>query len=230
MDTSEIKDAALSLMRRIEFLLDAGITGLPKARVVKPDGPAVESESADWAVFKGCLKDAAVFKACEHQDWKGVLFGVYPLGKAVVLWAVPVAGQTLQDSPFGAEPIVQLEKMLVWLAGELKGPVPQAANPEVVLVARCPQEGGYTDTAAATACRALLEPYFKGAQGVLLMGELAAWAFLQSADIDGARGRVNKGDGRQVVVTYPPDEWITDQARKKAAHNDLKLLIKTLQG
>ena len=230
MDSYGIKDAALSLMRRIEFLLDAGITGLPKARAMKPAAPAVESESADWAVFNGSLKDAAAFNACDHQDWKGVLFGVWPLGKAVVLWAVPVAGQTLQDSPFGAEPVSQLEKMLVWLAGEIKGSVPQAANPEVVLVARCPQEGGYTDTGAATACRGLIEPYLKGAQGVLLMGELAAWAFLQSADLDGARGRVNKGDGRPVVVTYPPDEWITDQARKKAAHNDLKLLIKAIQG
>jgi hypothetical protein len=230
MDSSGIKDAALSLMRRIEFLLDAGITGLPKARAMKPAVPAVESESADWAVFKGPLKDAAAFKACDHHDWKGVLFGVYPLGKAIVLWAVPVAAQTLQDSPFGAEPLSQLEKMLAWLAGELKSPVPQAANPEVVLAARCAQEGGYTDTGAAMACRGPLEPYLKGVEGVLLMGSLAAWAFLQSADLDGARARVHKGDGRQVVATYPPDEWITDQARKKAAHNDLKLLIKALQG
>lgn len=230
MDSSGIKDAALSLMRRIEFLLDAGITGLPKGRALKPAVPAVESESAAWAVFNGSLKDAAAFKACAHQDWKGVLFGIYPLGKAAVLWAVPVAGQTLQDSPFGVESAVQLEKMLVWLAGELKGSVPQAADPEVVLAARCPQDGGYTDTGAAIACRALLEPYLKGAQGILLMGSLAVWAFLQSADLDGARGRVNKVDGRSIVVTYPPDEWIADQARKKAAHNDLKILIKALQG
>ena len=158
MDSSGIKDAALSLMRRIEFLLDAGITGLPRASALKPPVSAIEGEPAEWAVFKGRLQDAAAFKACDHQDWKGVLFGVYPLGKAVVLWGVPVAGQALQDSPFGAEPLSQLEKMLVWLAGELKSPVPQAANQEVVLAARCAQEGGYTDTGAAAACRGPLEP------------------------------------------------------------------------
>ena len=80
------------------------------------------------------------------------------------------------------------------------------------------------------ACRGPLEPYLKGVEGVLLMGSLAAWAFLQSADLDGARGRAHKASGRSLFATYPPDEWITDQARKKAAHNDLKLLIKALQG
>ncbi|MCC6502804.1 MAG: hypothetical protein IT362_06695 [Deltaproteobacteria bacterium] len=228
MDPREIKDVAEALIRRIEFLQDAGITGLSRASALKPAVPAIEGEPAEWVVFKGALKDAANFSACAHQDWKGVLFGVWPLGKAVVLWGVPVGAQTIQSGPFGAEPLSQLESMLVWLAGELKSPVPLAANPETILVARCPQDGGYTDTGAAVACLGSLEPYLKGAQGVLLMGSLAAWAFLQSADLDGARGRAHKASGRSLFVTYPPDDWITDQASKKAAHNDLKLLIREI--
>ena len=57
------------------------------------------------------------------------------------------------------------------------------------------------------------------------MGELAVFAFLQMADIGEARGKVHKADGRSIVATYPPDDWVRDQSRKKAAHIDLKLLI-----
>jgi hypothetical protein len=229
MDSDDIKDIAASLRRRAEYLLDAGITDLPRASALKTKGPAIDANPADWVIFNGALKDAATFKACAHQDWKGVLFGIWPLGKAAVLWGVPVAGQTLQSSPFGEEPLSQLEKMLVWLGGQIKSAVPQASNPDIVIAARCPQDGRYSDTGAAVACLGSLAPYLKGASGVLLMGELAAWAFLQSADLTGARAKVHKGDGRALVVTYPPDEWAREQARKKAAHIDLKLLIKALE-
>lgn len=223
MDFTEIKDIAEGLRRRIEFLLDAGITAVPKASARK--GGAADECPAGWAVFEGTLLEAAVFAPCGHDGWKGVLFAVFPLGKAVVLWGVPVTGATFHDSPFGAEPLAQLERMLEWLAGQLKSAVPRVSNPGVVLAASCPESGAYSDAGAAAACRGALEPYLKGVGGVLLMGELAAFAFLQSADLGETRGKAHKADGRSVVVTYPPDDWVREQSRKKAAHIDLKLLI-----
>jgi hypothetical protein len=223
MDFTEIKDIAEGLRRRIEFLLDSGITAVPRAAARK--GGEVNACPAGWAVFEGTLLEAASFAPCGHEGWKGVLFAVFPLGKAAVLWGVPVTGQTIQDNPFGREPVSQLEKMLEWLAGQLKCSVPRVSNPVAVLAASCPETGGYSDAGAATACREALEPYIKGAGCVLLMGELAAWAFLQSADIGEARGKAHKADGRSIIATYPPDDWVREQSRKKAAHIDLKLLI-----
>ena len=223
MDFSEIKDIAEGLKRRIEFLLDSGVTAVPKANARKSG--AADACPADWAIFQGTLLEAASFVPCGHEGWKGVLFAVFPLGKAAILWGVPVSGQTLHDSPFGVEPASQLERMIEWLAGQLKSPVPRVSNPKVVLAASCPEAGGYSDAGAATACLGALEPYLKGACGVLLMGELATWAFLQSADMGEARGRVHKADGRSVVATYSPDELVRDPGLKKAAHADLKLLI-----
>ena len=223
MDFTDIKDIAEGLRRRIEFLIDSGITAVPRAGGRK--GAGAQACAAGWAVFEGTLLEAAAFSPCAHQGWKGVLFAVFPLGKAAILWGVPVSGQTLQGSPFGVEPASQLERMLEWLAGQLKSPVPRVSNPNVVLAASCPEAGGYSDAGAATACLGALEPYLKGACGVLLMGELATWAFLQSADMGEARGRVHKADGRSVVATYSPDELVRDPGLKKAAHADLKLLI-----
>lgn len=223
MDFTEIRDIAEGLRRRVEFLLDSGITAVPKANAKKSGG--ADACPAGWAVFQGTLLEAASFAPCGHEGWKGVLFAIFPLGKAAVLWGVPVSGQTLQDNPFGGEPTSQLEKMLEWLGGQLKCSVPGVKNPAAVLAASCPEAGGYSDAAAASACREALEPYLKGAGGVLLMGELAAWAFLQMADIGEARGKVHKADGRSIITTYPPDDWARDQSRKKAAHIDLKLLI-----
>lgn len=223
MDFSEIKDIAEGLKRRIEFLLDAGITAVPKENARKSGG--AHACPSDWAVFEGTLLETASFAPCGHEGWKGVLFGVWPLGKAVVLWGVPVSGQTLQDSPFGAEPLSQLERMLEWLAGQLKCSVPLVSNPGAVLAASCPEAGEYSDAGATAACRKAIEPYLNGADCVLLMGELAAFAFLQMADITEARGKAHKADGRSVIVTYPPDDWVREQSRKKAAHIDLKLLI-----
>lgn len=222
MDFTEIKDIAEGLRRRIEFLLDAGITAVPKANAKK--GGGAHACASGWAVFQGTLLEAASFAPCGHEGWKGVLFGVWPLGKAVVLWGVPVSGQ-IHDNPFGGETFSQLEKMLEWLAGQLKCSAPLVSNPGAVLAASCPETGGYSDAGAAAACRKAIEPYLKGADCVLLMGELAAFAFLQMADITEARGKVHKADGRSMVVTYPPDDWVRDQSRKKAAHIDLKLLI-----
>ncbi|OGP14842.1 MAG: hypothetical protein A2052_08445 [Deltaproteobacteria bacterium GWA2_54_12] len=223
MDFSEIKDIAEGLKRRIEFLLDSGVTAVPKANARKSG--AADACPADWAIFQGTLLEAASFVPCGHEGWKGVLFAVFPLGKAAILWGVPVTGHTLQDSPFAAEPVSQLERMLEWLAGQLKCSVPRVSNPGAVLAASCPETGAYSDAGAAAACRGALEPYLKGAGGILLMGELAVFAFLQMADIGEARGKVHKADGRSIVATYPPDDWVRDQSRKKAAHIDLKLLI-----
>lgn len=223
MDSTEIKDIAEGLRRRIDFLLDAGITSVPRARARRAS--AKGGCPAGWAVFEGALLDAAAFSPCCHPEWKGVLFGIFQLGRAAVLWGVPVAGQTLQDNPFGPEPVSQLERMLEWLAGQLKCSAQRVSNPQVVLAASCPEAGGYSDAGAGAACRAALEPYLKGVGGLLLMGELAAWAFLQSADTGESRGKVHKADGRSIVVTYPPDEWVREPGFKKAAHLDLKLLI-----
>lgn len=227
MDSGEIKQVAEALIRRIEFLRDAGITGLPRASGMEPVALSVAG-GAGWVVFSGPLKAAQSFSACAHQDWKGVLFGVYPLGRAVVLWGVPVGALSLQGGPFGEGPLSQLDKMLAWLAGELKGPAISAASADIVLAARCPQEGAYSDTGAAEACLGGLEPYLKGAKAVLLMGSLALWAFLRSADLDDARGKAHSSGGRLLIATYAPDEWIKEQGRKKAAHEDLKLLIREL--
>ncbi|MBI2400707.1 MAG: hypothetical protein HYV23_06595, partial [Deltaproteobacteria bacterium] len=173
MDFSEIKDIAEGLKRRIEFLIDSGITAVPKAKASATKSVAADACPAGWAIFEGTLLEAASFAPCGHEKWKGVLFAVYPLGKASILWGVPVTGQTLKDSPFTAEPVSQLERMLEWLAGQLKCSAPRVSNPGAVLAASCPETGAYSDAGAAAACREALEPFLKGADCVLLMGELA---------------------------------------------------------
>jgi hypothetical protein len=223
MDSSVIKDIAEGLKRRIELLLDAGITAVPKkaARKVGQE----ERCAPGWVFFEGRLSEAAAFSPCGHQGWKGVLFAVYPLAKATVLWGVPVSGQTVHGNPFGTESVSQLEKMLEWLARELKCAAPDVFDPPVVLGASCPESGTYSDAGAAAECLKTLEPRIGGSGVLLLMGELASWAFLHSSDLNEARGRVHKVSGRRAVVTYPPDELVADQNLKKAAHADLKLLI-----
>jgi len=225
MDPSEIKDAAGALRRRIEYLLDSGITALPVAGGRKP---APVDAKPGYGVFRGPLKDAFKSVPCGHNDWKGVVFGLWPLGRAAVVWGVPVGPGAVDGVPFGEGPLAQLEKMLSWLAGELKGAVPSAQAPEVVLALKCPQDGAYADTDAAEACLKALEESLEGKRGFVLMGPLCAWAFLKSADLDGARARPHTSGGRVTVATYAPDEWIREPARKKAAHLDLKLFIREL--
>jgi hypothetical protein len=225
MDQSGIKDAADALRRRIEYLLDSGITGLPVAGGRKPDAPA---QSPGYGVFRGPLKDAFKSLPCGHNDWKGVVFGLWPLGRAAVVWGVPVGAGSADGGPFGENALAQLEKMLAWLAGELKAAAPPVKDPEVVLALKCPQEGEYADTVAAEACLKGLEESLVGKTGVVLMGPLSVWAFLKSADLDGARARAVISGGRVTVATYAPDEWIREPVRKKAAHLDLQLFIREL--
>lgn len=222
MGSSEIKDIAEGLKRRIELLLDAGITAVPKMAVSK--GGPVEGCVAGWVFFEGRLSEVAAFSPCGHQGWKGVLFGVYPIGKAAVLWGVPVSAESIHGNPFGTDAAAQLEKMLEWLAKELKCAAPDVFDPTIVLGSSCPESGAYSDAVAASECLKPLEPRI-GSGVLLLMGELASWAFLHSADMNEARGRVHKASGRQAVVTYAPDELVADQNLKKAAHADLKLFI-----
>lgn len=225
MDSSGIKDIAEGLKRRIELLLDSGITAVHRTSS-KKDAPASGGACpAGWAFFEGALREASSFSPCGHQGWKGVLFGFFPLGRASVVWGVPVSGQALHDNPFGAEPASQLEKMFEWLAVQLKCAAPNMSNPQVVLAASCPEKGAYSDAEAAAACCEALEPLFSGSSGVLLMGELAAWAFLQTADLNEARGKAHRKASGQYIATYSPDELVKDQNLKKAAHADLKLLI-----
>lgn len=225
MDPSEIKDAADALRRRIEYLLDSGITGLPVAGGRKPDAPP---QSPGYGVFRGPLKNAFESVPCGHNDWKGVVFGLWPVGRAAVVWGVPVGAGAVDGGPFGEKPLAQLESMLSWLAGELKSIAPGAKDLEVVAALRCPQEGAYADTDAADACLKGLEESLVGKTGVVLMGPLSVWAFLKSADLDGARGRAHTTGARVTVATYAPDEWIKEPARKKAAHLDLQLFIREL--
>lgn len=226
MDSSGIKDIAEGLKRRIELLLDAGITAVPK-RAARKGGPE-EGCAPGWVFFEGRLSEAASFYPCGHQGWKGVLFAVFPLAKATVLWGVPVSAQTIHNNPFGADAAAQLEKMFEWLAKELNCAAPDVFDPPVVLGASCPESGAYSDAEAATECLKTLEPHFKGTGVLLLMGELASWAFLHCGDLNEARGKVHKVSGFKAVATYPPDELVADQSLKKAAHADLKLLIQTV--
>ncbi|CAG1066132.1 hypothetical protein BAC1_01736 [uncultured bacterium] len=224
MDSSEIKDIAEGLKRRIELLLDAGITAVPK-RAAGKGGPA-QGCAPGWLFFEGRLSEVAAFSPCVHQGWKGVLFGIYPLAKATALWGVPVSAESIQGNPFGTDAAAQLEKMLEWLAKELNVAAPDVFDPPVVIGASCPESGAYSDAGAATGCLKPLEPRISGV--LLLMGELASWAFLHSADMSEARGRVHKTSGRKAVATYAPDKLVADQNIKKAAHADLKLLIQAI--
>lgn len=228
MDILEIKDIAESLKRRLELLREAGITGIPKQRGLK--GVVQGGCPSDWAVFSGTLAEAVSFTPCQHDGWKGVLFGIWPLGKAAVVWGVPVSAATLCDGPFGRESLLQLERMLNWLAGELKAEAPCSSDAHAVLAARCPQAGSYSDTAAAEASVNTIEGLLQGSKAMLLMGGLAACLLLRSADLAEARGRVHKDKGRSVVVTFSPEELLRDQVLKKGAHADLKLLIPALEG
>jgi|GEM_PF-6150674 hypothetical protein len=221
---SGIKEIAEGLKRRIELLLDAGITAVPK-RVVGKGGPS-QGCGPDWVFFEGRLSEVAAFSPCVHQGWKGVLFAVFPLAKATALWGVPVSAESIQGNPFGTDAAKQLEKMLEWLAKELNVAAPNVFDPPVVLGSSCPESGTYSDAGAATGCLKPLEPRLSGV--LLLMGELASWAFINSADVSEARGRVHKAAGRKAVVTYPPDKLVADQGLKKAAHADLKLLIQAI--
>lgn len=117
--------------------------------------------------------------------------------------------------------------MLNWLAEQIKADAPAVSNPQVVMAAKCPEAGAYSDTEACGACVTGIEGLFN-AGGVLLMGELAAWAILQAADLEAKRGRAHNDKGRSIVVTYSPEELLKDQETKKKAHADLKLLIASL--
>lgn len=226
MDIQEIKDIAQSLKRRLELLASAGITGIPKVRAAESESRA--ASPSEWAVFSGPLEEAASLSPSWNEGQKGVLFGIWTFGNAAVVWGVPVTDASLADAPFGREPLSQLEKMLNWLAEQIKAGKPGISNPHAVLASKGPEEGSYSDTDAAQACAKDLRERISNAKGLLLMGELATWAILQTADLGGGRGRVHRDDGRAVVFTFSPDEVLRDQEAKKGAHADLKLLISSL--
>lgn len=225
MDIVEIKDIAESLKRRLELLAAAGITAIP--RMAKEDTAQGECPS-DWVIFPGRLSEALSLSPCGHQDWKGVLFGVWRLGGAAVVWGVPVSRDAFQDNPFGADALPQLEKMLTWLSGEIKADMPDMADPQIVLATRCPKAGKYTDAEAAESAAGAVTRLAEGSKTVLLMGPLAAWGFLKEADLDGSRGKLRREGQLKAVVTWGPDALLKDQGRKKEAHSDLKLLISSL--
>lgn len=227
MDIVEIKDIAQSLKRRLELLAVSGITAVPKNRI--PGTGMVECPS-DWSVFSGPLADAASIPSFGDDGQKGVLFGVWTLGGAAVIWGVPVTGASLADRPFGRESLSQLEKMLIWLAEQIKAGKPDITNPHAVLASKGRGAGSYSDTDAAEAAAKDLRKLTKGAKGLLLMGELATWAILQTADPGGGRGTVHRTDGRAIVFTFSPDELLKGQEIKRGAHADLKLLISALAG
>lgn len=219
MDYS-VKDIAEGLKRRIEYLIDSGITAVPVKSALK----APASPSVGWGFFEGALGEAASFSPCGHNDWKGVLFAVFPLSKAAVLWGVPVSGQGAPRGFLRPESLKQLEKMLEWLSGELGSPAPDVHDPRAVIAAWCPGGAPYSDAEAALASVEAVERLLVDKM-VLLMGELACWAFLRTAGLEEARGELRRAGSRKAIVTYSPDELVADPGLKRAVHADLKLLI-----
>lgn len=217
---STVKDIAEGLRRRIEFLADSGIAAVPKKSAMKTEAPPAEGR----AFFEGSLKEAASFSPCGHDDWKGVLFSVFPLERVTVLWGVPVSGQNAAAGFLRTESLTQLEKMLGWLAGELGSKAPDVHDPKVFMAASCPKGEAYSDAEGALASAGHIGRLL-GDGLVLLMGELACWAFTGAASLEEGRGEVRMADSRRFVVTYSPDELVSDPDLKRAAHADLKLLI-----
>jgi len=217
---SSVKDIAEGLRRRIEFLADSGITAVPKRSAPK----AGCSPGGGLGFFEGPLAEAASFSPCGHDDWKGVLFAVFPLSRAAVIWGASVSGEAASAGFLRAEPLEQLEKMLVWLAGELGSPAPDVRDPGAVIAAWCPGAATCSDAEAALASVEAVER-LAGDNMVLLMGDLACRAFLGTASIEEARGEARLAGSLKAVVTYSPDELVADPGLKRAAHADLKLLL-----
>lgn len=224
MENFEIHELAASLKRRLELLMEAGITGIPKAAKA---GAGQGECPSDWVLFQGSLDEAQSVSPCGHQDWKGLLFGLWRLGGAAIIWGVPVTGASLGDGPFG-EAISQLEKMLAWLSGEIKADMPEMRNPQAVLATRCPRAGKYTDAEAAVHAASAIMELAEGSKAALLMGPLAAWGILKEADLKASRGKVHREGALKAVVTWGPDDLLKEQGLKKEAHSDLKLLISSL--
>lgn len=218
---SAIKDIAEGLKRRMEFLIDSGITAVPKKNPLK----TAASQAEGRVFFNGPLSGAASFTPCGHNDWKGVLFTVFPLKGAAVLWGAPVSAGAAPGAFLRPESLSQLQKMLEWLAGELGSPAPEVHDPLSFIAASCPRAAAYSDVEAASASVGAIQKGLSGDGIVLLMGELACWAFLGTASVEEARGAVRTCGSWRAVATYSPDELIRDASLKRAAHADLKLLI-----
>lgn len=222
MDTVEIIDIAEGLRRRLELLREAGVDGMPRAPLAR--GAGCEPCADGWFVFAGPM--AGIGRApCGHGPWKGALLGVWPVGRAAIVWGVPVSEGDFAVGPFDPEALSQLERMLSWLSGQLKAAMPDIAAPLAALAAGCPGATACSDDEAAGRLAGAIDGLLEGAKGVLLMGPLAAGALSGSEAVETARGAAREKGGRTLVVTWSPDELVRDPGLKKGALEDLRLLI-----
>lgn len=101
----------------------------------------------------------------------------------------------------------------------------------VVNSIRCVSPGEPTDEEVAS-CKGFLEEELsalRSARVVVALGPTATLALLGSRDVGGLRGAFRELGGLKVMATYGTEELMKDTSLKKAAWEDLQMVMKELE-
>lgn len=218
----DLKQICGGLKERLEFLGRSGVGFLPKAKRPLPcaNPPAIYDGTPDgFEAFTPCAR---------HPLWEGAAFGCWMVGGAAAIWGASVSGPC--RSPFPEEGLLQLGRMLNWLAGEIKATAPDMEGFRLVVAARCVEGGGLDIQDASLKAMPAIEGWLAetDARAVLLLGESARAAFMPGAEVQ--PGKELSSKGRRLLATWPPDEIAAGaQPLRREAHNHLKAFILSIQ-
>jgi len=217
----ELRRISSGLKARTELFGHSGVLYLPKAKRPEPCASGL-------ARYDGGPEGFGAFAPCaRHPLWGGVAFGCWTVGSAAAIWGAPVSGPNL--APFSEDGLLQLGRMLNWLAGEIKAQAPDMDGFRLIAAGRCIEGGELSVGDAGQKALPAIESWLAGTgvKTVLLLGESARAAFMPGVETPLGKGFASKG--RKFVATLPPDEIAASQALKKEAHAHLKALILSIQ-
>lgn len=216
----ELRRVCGLLKDRFEFLGSSGVRFLPKAKKPLP---------CPIALYEGALEGLEAFVPCAaHPFWQGTAFGCWKIGPGAVIWGSPVTGPC--RTPFSAEGMDQLGRMLNWLAGEIKAAPPDIEGCHLVAAARCMESGDLAAHEASSKAMPAVEAWLcsTGAKAILLLGDSAKAAFLPGMET--ALGKAFAKNDSRLLATLSPDEIAAgSQPKRKEAHNHLKAFISLVQ-
>jgi len=142
----------------------------------------------------------------------------------VFVGGVPQAADAARGEPFTSDRGDLLTRMIEAMGFKRE-------SVYVVNSLRCVSAGEPTDEEVAS-CKGFLEEELstlRAARVVVALGPTATLALLGRRDVGGLRGAFHELGGLKVMATYGTEELLKDPSLKKAAWEDLKMVMKELE-
>lgn len=209
----ELSSIIDGLARHLEFFEYAGVKDLPVA-AWSPEPESAPDEPAPDEVSRE-VSDEASSPVEEHGP---VAFAIWRLGGEVAFVEGVRAGQA--GALFGAAHIAQLERLAVWMSGELG--IKKGFSATNGWTGEYPTpEAGWQAVAG--------ELHANQPRMVVTLGPVAARALLGSSDVKTLRGRFHDIGALSAVATHSLGDIIEDKLLKKETHDDLLMALARLK-